>query len=234
MATILTNQASFQRAFYRLTNTDSTDEALIEQDTSGDLEAVNQFLQYGVDTAQDYLIDAGLTERWIKQATAITSFSGTEAADGGRFKDLESDFRRLAGDDNNSALREITGTRWGREINFRDRFRVRGNKYWLQNDQLWIARGSSPPTSLIYDYIFRIPALSSSTIDFPTEDRYLIVAYAGQLAKEESWLPGGAEMETKIDRSVIICERRAFRRGRRTRTARRLRPKQTVGTHWML
>ncbi len=234
MATILTNQASFQRAFFRLTDTDSNDEALTEQDTSGDLEAVNQFLQYGVDTAQDYLVDAGLTERWIKQSAAITSFDGTEAADGGRFKTLESDFRRLAGDDTNSALREITGVRWGREINFRDRFRVRGNKYWLQNDQLWIARGSSPPTSLIYDYIFRIPALSSTTIDFPIEDRYLIVAYAAQLGMEESWLPGDAEMEAKIDKAVQICERRAFRRGRRSRTARRFRPKQTVGTHWFL
>jgi len=228
---VLTNLASLQRAFYRLTGTASDDDSLIEHDDSS-LEAVNQFLQYGLNDAQDYLMDCGLSDRWVKQATAITSWSGTESTDGGRYKALESDFFRLAGDNITSALRQADGTRWGHLIDFRDRFRVRGDRYWLQGTNLWIARGASPPASLIYDYHFRIPTLSSGTVDFPVEDRPLIVAYAAERAMEDDWLPGGPEMEAKIRNKVQICERRAFRRSRRSRAQRKLRPKPTIGTHY--
>ena len=177
-------------------------------------------------------MDCGLSDRWVSQATAITSWSGTESNDGGRYKALESDFFRLAGDDMTSALRKIDGTRWGNLVDFRDRFRVRGNRYWLQSTNLWIARGANPPASLIYDYHHRLPTLSSGTVDFPSEDRPLIVAYAAERAMEDSWLPGGQEMEAKIRNKVRTCEQRAFRRSRRSRTQRKLRPKPTLGTHY--
>lgn len=228
---VLTNLASMQRAFYRLTDTASDDDSLIEHDDSS-LEAVNQFLQYGLNDAQDYMMDCGLSDRWVSQATAITSWSGTEAADGGRYKPLESDFFRLSGDDMTSALRKIDGTRWGSLIDFRDRFRVRGNRYWLQDSNLWIARGANPPASLIYDYHHRLPTLSSDTVDFPTEDRPLIVAYAAERAMQDSWLAGGEEMMAKIQANRRACEQRAFRRTRRSRTMRKLRPKPTFGTHY--
>ena len=228
---VLTNLASLQRAFYRLTDTAADDDSLIEHDDST-LETVNQFLQYGLNDAQDYLMDCGLSDRWVSQATAITSWSGTESDDGGRYKARESDFFRLAGDDMTSALRKIDGTRWGNLVDFRDRFRVRGNRYWLQSTNLWIARGANPPASLIYDYHHRLPTLSSGTVDFPSEDRPLIVAYAAERAMEDSWLPGGPEMEAKIRNKVRTCEQRAFRRSRRSRTQRKLRPKPTLGTHY--
>ena len=228
---VLTNLASLQRAFYRITDTASDDDSLIEHDDSS-LEAVNQFLQYGLNDAQDYLMDCGRSERGVSQATAITSWSGTESDDGGRYKALESDFFRLAGDDMTSALRKIDGTRWGSLVDFRDRFRVRGNRYWLQGTNLWSARGANPPASLIYDYHHRLPTLSSATVDFPSEDRPLIVAYAAERAMEDSWLPGGQEMEAKIRNKVRTCEQRAFRRSRRSRTPRKLRPKPTLGTHY--
>jgi len=228
---VLTNLASLQRAFYRLTDTASDDDSLIEHDSTT-LEAVNQFLQYGANDAQDYLMDCGLSDRWVKQQGPITSWSGSDSADGGRYVSLSSDFFRLSGDDYTSALREADGTRWGQLMDFRDRFRVRGNRYWLQNEQLWIARGANPPTSLIMDYHFRLPTLSSGTVDFPTEDRPLIVAYAAKRAMEDSWLPGGPEMEQKISRKVDTCEKRAFRRSRRSRMQRKLRPKPTIGTHY--
>lgn len=228
---VLTNLASMQRAFYRLTDTASDDDSLIEHDDSS-LEAVNQFLQYGANDAQDYLMDCGLSDRWVKPHTAITSWSGSDSADGGRYVSLPSDFFRLSGDGMTSALRQADGTRWGQLMDFRDRFRVRGNRYWLQNEQLWIARGANPPASLLVDYHFRLPTLSSSTVDFPTEDRPLIVAYAAERAMEDSWLPGGPEMEAKIRNKVRICEQRAFRRSRRSRAQRKLRPKPTIGTHY--
>ena len=228
---VLTNLASMQRAFYRLTDTASDDDSLIEHDDST-LEGVNQFLQYGLNDAQDYMMDCGLSDRWVSQATAITSWSGTESDDGGRYKALESDFFRLSGDDMTSALRKIDGERWGHLVDFRDRFRVRGNRYWLQGTNLWIARGASPPASLIYDYHHRLATLSSATVDFPSEDRPLIVAYAAERAMQDSWLPGGEEMLVKIQANRRACEQRAFRRTRRTRTMRKLRPKPTVGTHY--
>ena len=228
---VLTNLASLQRAFYRITDTASDDDSLIEHDDSS-LEAVNQFLQYGLNDAQDYLMDCGLSDRWVSQATAITSWSGTESDDGGRYKALESDFFRLAGDDMTSALRKIDRPRGGSRGDFRDRCRGRGNRYWLQGTNLWIARGANPPASLIYDYHHRLPTLSSATVDFPSEDRPLIVAYAAERAMEDSWLPGGQEMEAKIRNKVRTCEQRAFRRSRRSRTPRKLRPKPTLGTHY--
>ena len=228
---VLTNLASMQRAFYRLTDTASDDDSLIEHDDST-LEGVNQFLQYGLNDAQDYMMDCGLSDRWVSQATAITSWSGTESDDGGRYKALESDFFRLSGDDMTSALRKIDGTRWGHLVDFRDRFKVRGNRYWLQGENLWIARGASPPASLIYDYHHRLPTLSSATVDFPSEDRPLIVAFAAERAMQDSWLPGGEEMMVKIQATRRACEQRAFRRPRRSRTMRKLRPKPTVGTHY--
>ena len=228
---VLTNLASMQRAFYRLTDTAADDDSLIEHDGST-LEALNQFLQYGLNDAQDYMMDCGLSDRWVSQATAITSWSGTEANNGGRYKALESDFFRLSGDDVTSALRQIDGTRWGHLVDFRDRFRVRGNRYWLQGTNLWIARGASPPASLIYDYHHRLATLSSGTVDFPSEDRPLIVAYAAERAMQDSWLPGGEEMLVKIQANRQACERRAFRRTRRSRTMRKLRPKPTIGTHY--
>ena len=230
---VLTNLASMQRAFYRLTDTAADDDSLIEHDAST-LEAVNQFLQYGLNDAQDYMIDCGLSDRWVSQATAITSWSGTESGDGGRYKALESDFFRLSGDDMTSALRKTDGTRWGHLVDFRDRFRVRGNRYWLQGTNLWIARGASPPASLIYDYHHRLPTLSSDTVDFPTEDRPLVVAYAAERAMQDSWLAGGEEMMVKIQANRRACEQRAFRRTRRSRTMRKLRPKPTIGTHYFV
>ena len=228
---VLTNLASMQRAFYRLTDTAAADDSLIEHDGST-LEALNQFLQYGLNDAQDYMMDCGLSDRWVSQATAITSWSGTEANNGGRYKALESDFFRLSGDDVTSALRQIDGTRWGHLVDFRDRFRVRGNRYWLQGTNLWIARGANPPASLIYDYHHRLATLSSATVDFPSEDRPLIVAFAAERAMQDSWLPGGDEMLMKIQANRQACERRAFRRTRRSRTMRKLRPKPTIGTHY--
>ena len=222
---------SFQAAFYRLTDTDSTDDALTEHDAST-LEAVNQFLQEGLDDAQDYLMACGLSDRWVKQATAITSWSGADATDGGRYKALESDFFRLAGDYETSALRQINGDRWGRLIDAPDRFRMRGDRYYLLNEQLWLTRAAAPPSSVIYDYHFRLPALDNVTdVDFPIEDRPLIVACAAQRAMADSWLPGGAEMEAKIEKNVRVCEQRAFRRTRRSRAQRRLRARRGVGTH---
>ena len=231
---VLAQLTSFQAAFYRLPDTDSSDDSLTEHDAST-LEALNQFLQYGVNDAQEYLMRCGLSDRWVSQATAITCWSGTDAADGGRYKSLESDFFRLAGDFERSALRQINGDTWGNLIDSRHRFQVRGDRYYLLNEQLWLCRGASPPASLIYDYHARIATLNnSSDVDFPTEDRPLIVAYAAVRAMADAWLPGGQEMEMKLEKNARLCENRAYRRTRRDRAQRKLRPQKTVGTHYFV
>ena len=65
MAATLTDRDSLERAFYRLVNTDATDDALTEHDDGETLEAVYQALQSGVWDAQEWLIHSGLRGRWL-------------------------------------------------------------------------------------------------------------------------------------------------------------------------
>ncbi len=228
---VLTDRASLLRAFYRLTATSATDGALSEHDNTTN-EAVYQHLQYGLNDAQQYLIRAGLSDRWVKESSTLT-WSGTEATDAGRYVALESDFLRLAGDAGVSALHQPNGRRWGRLIEYRDHLRAGQNRYWLQNERLWITPGSNPPSDLEMDFIFRLPTLAdSTTIDFPEDDRPLVIAYAADSAQAEAWLPGGAEMRQNISANLRRRKDQAWSRARRTRRARKLRPSTMFGSHW--
>lgn len=228
---VLTDLPSLKRAFYRLTGTASSDGALTEHDDSTD-EAVEQLLQYGAWDAQHFLLDCGLNDRWVSQSSSL-SFSGSDSSDGGRYTDLPSDFLRLAGDHVTSALRRPNGNRWGSLIDFEDRFRVRGNGYWLQNEKLWIARNASPPSDLLMDYHHRLATLDNTEVDFPTADRGLIVGFAAERGMAESWLPGGQEMASKIARFVARQKQQAWKRARRSSGPRRMQPQRTIGSHWI-
>src|SRR3990167_10811851 len=94
---IYTDRASLARGFYRLTATSSTNPALIEKDSTT-LQAVYQFLQYGLWDAQAWLIDCGMGDRWVSVSSALT-WSGADASDGGRYVSLPSDFLRAIGDE---------------------------------------------------------------------------------------------------------------------------------------
>jgi len=231
---VLTDRASLARAFYRLTATSADSPALTEWDVST-LEALYQFLQYGAWDAQAWLIDGGLADRWVSAYTLL-SWSGTDSSDGGKYQALPSDFLRLAGDDYRSAIRNpATGLRWGKEVDFPDRWSVRGRHYWLQDENLWIARAAQTNGAKVLDYHHKLATLADgTTVDFPSEHRSLIVAYAADRAMGDSWLPGGMEMQAKITANLKKLQREAHRRIRRTSGPRKMRNAQRTGaTHWM-
>lgn len=229
---VLTDRASLARAFYRLTATSSANPALIEHDGANTLEALYSYLQYGMWDAQEFMLDNGMSDRWVAQSSALTPFLGTDAANAGRYIALPTDFIRLASGLDQSALRTPDGTPWGRLVEFKDRLRVGGGCYWLQGEFLWISRGSSPPTTMIMDYHQRHATLAdASTVDFPTALRALPVAYAALRAKTDAWLPGDAEMEAKIDKNLLNLQREARRRARRTRDPKKIGMNNTGASH---
>lgn len=231
---ILTDRASLARAFFRLTGTSSDNPALTEHDADT-LETVYQFLQYGAWDAQAWLIDCGLADRWVSVSSAL-SWSGADSTDGGRYCSLPSDFLRAIGDDYRSCLREANGNRWGSQCDFRDRWGAGPNRYWFQDEQVWITYGSSPPSPLYLDYHEKLATLAdATTVDFPSEHRPLIVAYGADRAMSDAWLPGDLEMQAKITSNLAKLKKEAWRRIRRTSGPRKLKMAQQINsTHWMV
>lgn len=231
MATKLSNRAELRLAFYRLTGTSSSDSALSEHETSAN-DTIHSLLYQGMREAQSWYIASADPTRWRKRSSAIT-WSGTEAADGGRYTALASDFLRLYGDADGSSLVEADGTRWGRMIQVQDRNR-RGSFYWIDNDRMWITRGASPPTTLYYEYYYEAPELAddSTAPDFPERDRGLIVAFAADLFADTPQFPGDMELDLKIRRHLKALKERIYVRGRRSREPRKVRHTRAFGSHY--
>lgn len=239
----LTDRASLLRAFFRLVNSGPQDEALTEHDANDEAyEGVYLLLEEGAWDAQHWMIEAGWSDRWLTTVDfpdhggtgADSDWQGADSTDGGRWAALPEDFLRLAGDRKVSALHEPDGTRWGKLMDHRDRFRVTGNRYWLQGEDLWIASGASPPSDLKLDYHQRIAVEDNETVDFPAADRKLIVAFAAAHGMEENWLPGGDEMKQSILKNLERRMRQSWKRARRHAGPRKMRPKRVVGTHWII
>ena len=234
---VLTDRASMARAFYRLTATNATNPAMIEHDGAATLEAVYQFLQYGLWDAQEFLLDCGLTGRWVTTSSAL-SFAGADSTDGGRYAPLPADFMRLAGDQYDSALRTPDGKRWGQLIDFKDRRAYGPNRYWLQSTtsnvwRVWITPGSSVPTGLVADYHHRLGTLAdAATVEFPPSHLALPVAYAADRAMTDAWLPGDVEMQAKIASNLIKQQKEARRRMRLHHGPKKIRTHRTGGTHY--
>ena len=237
----LTDRASLKRALYRLVNADDADDDLIEHDDST-LEGVYLSLQQGAEAAQLYLVDAGVGDTWLTTTSSALSFTGS---DPNRYYDLpdgagaDAAFLRIYGDQDLTGLRRSDGERWGRLISAEIRWRTRGNYYYTRGSasegkaRLYLSRGAAPPSDLFLDYIYRLPALAdSTTVDFPEPDRPLIVAFAAVHAMEESWLPGGPEMESKLMRNLDRRKHDAWRRARRSRQPKQAQPAVMVGDHW--
>lgn len=230
----LANRAALRRAFYRLTGTAADDDQLTEHDSEA-LEAVHYYLHRGLWSAQEYLLTAGGARRWVTAA----SLSWATDADGFGYADLPDDFLRLAGDERRGALTS-SGTQWGSLIDVRERFAAGPTNYWIDGERLYAGKGVSIPSGLAVSYHYRHPVITSDdetteagAIDFPLLDRPLIVAFAGVHASSDSWLPGGAEMEARIEKALALAKAEASRRARRTGEPRKLRPPDTIGTHWI-
>jgi hypothetical protein len=227
----LTDRASLKRALYRLLDTDDDDDDMIEHDhASQTLEGIHLLLQQGAESAQLYMIDKGFEEFWLTSSSAI-SLTGS---DPDRYVTLPTDMIRLYGDDQNSALRSSTGARWGTLIDSKDRYRCRGsNAYYLRNERLYVTTGASLPSGTLIDYIYHIPILADdSDVDFPDNDRPLIVAFAAVHAMQENWLPGGQEMEAKLERNLLRRKNESYRRARRSQKPKTVDAGRMIGDHW--
>lgn len=225
----LTTIAKFRQAFYRLVGTVSADSALVENSEAAD-DVAYYCLTAGIRQAQLYLIDCGMANRWRKRSSAITSWTGSDAVDGGRYTDLPTDFLRLATDDYDSALVKANNDRWGRLISADDDW-AKGDYYYLKNEQLWLARTASPPTTLYLVYHFAHPPLSAATasFDFPEDALPLGVAYAGEVAMAEGWLPRtDPEM---LARNVSVWERKVKKVARQSRNPRKMQTKPATGRY---
>ena len=232
--TVLSTLAGLRTAFYRLTNTASDDEGMVEFEGSAN-ETVDYFLQHGLWAAQEYIIDFGNKYRWLKASAALAFASGSDATTGGRYEALPADFLRLAGEDDFSALRTPDGKKWGRLIPVEHRYDVFGNCYYIRDDNIWICAGASPPSDVVMDYHWRLQLIASLTFtDFPREYRPLIVAEAAVLAMEEDWFSGTDEDKAALDRNAKAWRTKASRGMRRTQQPRKIKAKPVQGSHWFL
>ena len=228
----LTDRASLKRALYRLMDTDDDDDDMIEHDNTGEaLEGILLSLQQGLESAQLFLIDKSLEEYWLTTTSALT-LTGT---DPDRFFTLPTDFLRMYGERRMSALRSASGTRWGVPIDVKMRWRMVGNFYYLRNERLYVVKGASFPNGTLMDYIYRLPILADgSDVDFPAADRPLIVAFAAIHAMQENWMPGGQEMEAKLEANLKHRKNEAFRRARRSQEPKTVDPGEMIGDHWFV
>lgn len=225
----LSTVARVVAAWYRLVGTVSNDDALAEQGESvNDVAYTN--LTVGCREAQRWLLKCGSGE-WRKRSAAL-SFSGTDAADGGRYATLPSDFLRAWGSGSESALVEADGDSWGQEVTSRDT-QLKGDGYYIMGSTLWLTRSAAPPTTLYLLYHYVHPAWSASvTIDFPMDARSLIVAEAAQAAMAENWLPGDQAMERKIEVAVMRARERVRDICRPTKQPRQMRRAPRIGNRW--
>ena len=226
----LSTVARIVAAFYRLVGSKSSDGALVDQGEAVD-DVVYQFLTDGSRRAQRWMLDMGYGG-WRKRSAAL-SFTGTDAADGGRKVDLPSDFLRSFGTDRVSPLTEADGTRWGALIDDVRGTTIKGDYCYIRGDELWLARTAVLPSTVYLDYHFVHPEWSSVvTIDFPLEARRLIIAEAANAAKEENWLPGGRDLELKIERNLQRERERARHVSRTSKAPRQLTKAYRAGSRW--
>lgn len=227
----LSTVAELLRLFYRLSGTTTSDDGLTENSEAAD-EVAYTCLNFGMQEAQRFMIGCGMTERWRKRNTAWTTWTGTDAADGGRYNTLPTDFLRLSGrpyDRMRSSLTEANGEKWGVEITDNEEF-VRGNSYYLKNDQLWLTRNAAVPTTIYLDYQFKHPEMASGvTLNFPEDAMGLVAAYGVRKASMEGWFPSNPEL---AERNVMLWEKQARSVANRSRGQRKQTAPRVIGTRF--
>jgi len=221
----LESVAQILEAWYRLLGSVPTDYALTELGEAED-EIGYIYLTQGCHDAQVYLIDQGY--RGWRQRTAALTWAGTDATTGGQYASLPADFLKADGHKEKSPLVKVNGDRWGQLIDDEDD-NVKGNYFYFVGDKLWLARTASPPTVYL-KYHYQHPEWTAAvTIDFPIIVRSLIVAYAANLAKDESWYVGDETDKRTIREAVLSAERRAQKFARQGKQNKQWRRPQIYG-----
>lgn len=238
----LDSSTDLLNAFYRLVGTDAGDPALVANGESVN-DVANTYLGRGSRMAQQFMLKAGY-DGWRSRSAALV-FSGSDAADGGQYADLPPDFIKAYGNGrtvSESALTQPDGTPWGTEIHPSLAGATQGNAYYFRAvggsvpqavQQLWLTRLASPPNPLHLHYHYRLITVVTTNplIDFPFDARGLIVAYAAELAKTESWLPDD-EQFGKISAAVTAAEKEARAYAKQSRRQREFRHAVRFGSHW--
>lgn len=221
-------------AFYRACGVTSEDGTLQRRGEDAD-DVAYYFLTRGTRLAQRWLLSNGF-KGWLKRSSAL-AFSGTDAADGGRYTALPADFLKANGNHDRSCLVEAGGDRWGTEIDEDDKL-AKGDYFYFRGTtaapmQLWLARTASPPITLYLEYFYQHPEFESDlTLEFPLEARHLIAHEAANLAKEEAWFPGGNEARQAVQRALSMSRMEARAVARQSREPRRLRGPRRAGNRW--
>ena len=232
----LDSTAKVKRAFFRLVDTEADDPELTLL-SEGTNEVVELLLTRGFRAAQRWMLEQGY-QGWRKRSSALT-FTGTDAADGGRSTNVPTDFLKAYGNKRRSCLSEANGDRWGTQIDPDDPHRKADHFYFRGSDdkgmQLWLARTASEPATVYLEYHYLHPkweSLADADIDFPLENRFLGVAEAATFAMVEAWLPGGPELEVKIQRALVHAQREARRTVRATKQPREMLKLRRFANRW--
>ena len=215
--------------FYRLTGEESGDPDM-ETNSEATDEVGYTCLTMGCRAAQRWMISMHYGG-WRKRSSAIT-WLGTDDTTGGRYAAVPDDFLRAYGSARRSAMTEANGDRWGKELN-PEMAEQWGQFYYFEGEVLWITRKATPPSPIYLDYHYRHPVWTSVVaIDFPLEARSLIPAFAASIGMEENWLPGGPELEYKIERSLGKAKERARDIARATKSPRTFRSPYRAANRW--
>jgi len=252
VAFVIENRPDLRRAFYRLLAISPNDDALTEHDSEIQ-ETVHYFLQSGIWNAQYWLLTNTEVKRWLRPVGPILlspDSNNPEApvwvrdpVSNSLSITLPTDFIRLAGDAQDTALylqqgggNTSGGRVWGQQIDQRDKNRMRGNWFYLLNDELRLTPTANPPANLFFDYYYRHPLLTEDDdpLEFPVDVRPLIVAEAAVMALSEAWLPfEEPESESRILRNLDYWRRISSSRARQTRRPQQFRGrKNPYGTNW--
>lgn len=235
MSTRLRSRADLRRALYRLIGGSPSDTSLTEHDDQpGD--TVNGWLEQGFREAQFFVINRADANRWLRRwEVPVSSLEGSDR-DGGRYVDLPDDFLRAAGTLDLSPMWRGRH-RWGKLVENEWKTRT-GNYFWIQNDRLWFAP-LAKPRGIELEYFYQIPvptrddpAEEGGEIDFPEDDRMLIVAYAALEASDHPQFPGGLEHVGKIQRLARRWENRVAQRARRSQQPRRVKHSRALGNRF--
>lgn len=232
----LTSVSKMVDAFYRLVGSTTSDDALTEQGESTD-EVAYHCLTQGIWRAQRYMIGEGMQGRWLARSSAITSWTGTDAADGGTYTTLPADFLMLSGDEKRSALVEADGTPWGKQVG-EDRRYYMGDYFYLRDEQLWLAKKARPKATLYIEYEARHAALASGTldadIDFPLEARPLVISEAADYGIEDGWCVRDEAGKQAVSNRLEKDKRAASRIAKQSREPRKTKPATMIGTRYLI